>query len=236
MMKRVTTSAVNSMVAIAKDMISGPVTSGARAASEQMGPSSGSTYLYSSSRNQPPAWLRSKFCTNAEKEGGSVINTEVKDIVVSKQVDMAALKPLENVYGGGPEGAVSPIPDSEIATKDGTFKYCVTKHKETHELDVLMAEDNSAAHVGLLEIAGKKNSDVVMAGHVTLHGKEGGVSEVYSITNTSGHLQPEGTYEQQQVAEHAFNSKGLDAQGRYTQKKWDEGLGKYVGKQTEGAH
>lgn len=158
------------------------------------------------------------------------INTGVKDMVVIKHVDLKALMPLENVYGGGPEKPISLIPDSEIAKQDGTFKYCVTKHNEMGNLDVLMAKNISGAHVGMMKIAKERNCDVVMAGHVTFHAREGGNSEVYALTNTSGHLQPEGTYEQQQIAEQAFNSKGMDAQGRYVPRRWDEKLGKYVGK------
>lgn len=159
-----------------------------------------------------------------------VPNTTVKDLVVVKDVDLKALVPLKNVYGGEPEEPVSPIPVEIAAQKGGTFKYITTKHKDSNELGLLLASNISAAHAALLKIAEKSGKYAVMAGHVTIHEPEKGKnSRLCHYTNTSGHLQPKGTYEQQQVTETAFASKGLDAQGKYRPKQWHPVLGRYIG-------
>lgn len=147
-------------------------------------------------------------------------------MVVNKRVDFTALKPLENVWGGGPKKPVSPIGNRKLKKLDGTFKYCVTSPRPARDrIDLLVTDNISAAHVGMLKIANDKNHDVVMAGHVTLQARKGKKSEVYSITGTSGHLQPECTYEQQQVAELAFIEQGLESsQGKFRYKSGTKGV------------
>lgn len=223
----------NAALSAVKNKITGPAMQSTQATSRQMehSPSSSPTRFPSPSHNQMPSWLRREFSSESDKEGSSSgINTEVKDLAVCNKVNPNALVPLENVYGGGPKEPVELIPDSEIMKLDGTFKYCVTKHRETNDLDVLLTPDVSAAHVGMKKIAEEKNCDVVMAGHVTLHAEEGKHTELYSFTSTSGHLQPEGNYDQLKAARIAFENKGLDARGRYMPRMWDENLERYRGK------
>jgi hypothetical protein len=161
------------------------------------------------------------------------LGENARALVLVKDVELDALEPLTNVYGGDPSEFVSLISKYDIKTMEGEFKYCILKFRETGELDLLIAENSSGAHVGLEKIAEKLGYDVVMGGHIRLSKREGRESEVMEITNTSGHLQPKGTYAQQQVAEKVFMEIGLDAQGVYKGKKWDEKLGKYVGAQVE---
>lgn len=223
----------NAMAAVIKGRIAGSATQSVQTASRHIepSPSSSPTPLTSSSGNQMPSWLRREFSSGSDKGGSSSgINTEVKDLAVCNKVNSNALAPLENVYGGGSKEPVSLIPDSEIMKLDGTFKYCVTKHRETNELDLLLTHDVSAAHVGMKEIAEKRNCDVVMAGHAKLHAEDDEHLELYSFTNTSGHLQPEGNYDQLRAAVIAFDKKGLNARGRYVPKMWDENLERYRGK------
>ncbi len=122
------------------------------------------------------------------------------------------------------------ITNEQLLTLNGKFKYCVTQNPETKELGILVAEDVSAAHTAMLKIAQERGLNIVMAGHICLHAHANKVSEVLEITNTSGHLQPEGTNDQQIIAEQAFVQEGLPtAQGAYKHRRWNEKLGRYVG-------
>ncbi|MES2770366.1 MAG: hypothetical protein V4623_00015 [Pseudomonadota bacterium] len=138
--------------------------------------------------------------------------------------------PLRNVYGGA-ACPVTLIPREELLYMSGAFKYCVTQNPRTQALGTLVTENVSGAHTGLLAIAEKMGLDVVMAGHIHLisGAKEGDVSEVKAITNTSGHLQPEGTPEQHALVERAFKATGLhNVQGTAGNQRWCPSLERYV--------
>ena len=77
---------------------------------------------------------------------------------------------------------------------------------------------------------------MVMAGHVKLHAEGDEHIELYSYTNTSGHLQPEGNNDQKRAAVLAFGKKGLNARGRYVPKIWDENLQRYRGEPIHGTN
>lgn len=135
---------------------------------------------------------------------------------------------LRNIYDTHTADAPI-IPNEKLLTLNGKFKYCVTQNPETKELGVLVAEDVSAAHTAMLKIAQERGLNVVMAGHIRLHARSEKESEVLEITNTSGHLQPEGTNDQQILAEQAFVKTGLPtAQGAYKHYGWDEKRARYI--------
>lgn len=136
---------------------------------------------------------------------------------------------LKNVYDEH-IAKVELIPMERLKASSGVFKYCVAQHPETRALSVLVTDNISAAHTGMQQIAEGQGLYIVMAGHIHLNARKYRESEVLMITNTSGHLQPEGTNDQQIIAEQAFIQAGLpSAQGAYKHRQWDEKRQRYMG-------